>query len=103
MDQLDLLAGQGTFQSLLQHYNLKASILWVLVFFLDKAEEPGIKLPTSAGSWKKQESSRKRIQNDDSEDDLGSPKKNGEDTRNVLRKLTTKEFILSNCGAAEGS
>ena len=59
MDQLDLLAGQGTFQSLLQHYNLKASILWVLVFFLDKAEEPGIKLPTSAGSWKKQESSRK--------------------------------------------
>ena len=47
--------------------------------------------------------SRKRIQNDDSEDDLGSPKKNGEDTRNVLRRLTTKEFILSNCGAAEGS
>ena len=26
---------------------------------LEKAEEPGIKLPTSAGSWKKQESSRK--------------------------------------------
>ena len=26
---------------------------------LDKAEEPEIKLPTSAGSWKKQESSRK--------------------------------------------
>ena len=26
---------------------------------LGKAEEPGIKLPTSAGSWKKQESSRK--------------------------------------------
>ena len=25
---------------------------------LEKAEEPGIKLPTSAGSWKKQESSR---------------------------------------------
>ena len=25
----------------------------------EKAEEPGIKLPTSAGSWKKQESSRK--------------------------------------------
>ena len=32
-----------------------------LVFKLDleKAEEPEIKLPTSAGSWKKQESSRK--------------------------------------------
>ena len=26
---------------------------------LEKAEEPGIKLPTSAGSWKKEESSRK--------------------------------------------
>src|SRR5574337_1197520 len=28
---------------------------------LQKAEEPEIKLPTSAGSWKKQESSRKNI------------------------------------------
>ena len=28
-------------------------------FFLEKAEEPEIKLPTSAGSLKKQESSRK--------------------------------------------
>ena len=28
---------------------------------LEKAEEPGIKLPKSAGSWKKQESSRKNI------------------------------------------
>ena len=27
---------------------------------LEKAEEPEIKLPTSAGSWKKQESSRKK-------------------------------------------
>ena len=27
---------------------------------LEKAEEPKIKLPTSAGSWKKQESSRKK-------------------------------------------
>ena len=26
---------------------------------LEKAEEPDIKLPTSAGSWKEQESSRK--------------------------------------------
>ena len=33
----------------------------VLIFklVLEKAEEPDIKLPTSAGSWKKQESSRK--------------------------------------------
>ena len=28
---------------------------------LEKAEEPEIKLPTSAGSWEKQESSRKKI------------------------------------------
>ena len=28
---------------------------------LEKAEKPEIKLPTSAGSWKKQESSRKNI------------------------------------------
>ena len=28
---------------------------------LEKAEEPEIKLPTSAGSWKKQESSMKNI------------------------------------------
>ena len=28
---------------------------------LDKAEEPEVKLPTSAGSWKKQESSKKTI------------------------------------------
>ena len=28
---------------------------------LEKAEEPEIKLPTSAGSWKKQESSRQNI------------------------------------------
>ena len=28
---------------------------------LEKSEEPEIKLPTSAGSWKKQENSRKNI------------------------------------------
>ena len=32
-----------------------------LKLVLEKAEEPEIKLPTSAGSWKKQESSRKNI------------------------------------------
>ena len=31
----------------------------MLKLVLEKAEEPEIKLPTSAGSWKKQESSRK--------------------------------------------
>ena len=30
-------------------------------FVLEKAEEPEIKLPTSVGSWKKQESSRNNI------------------------------------------
>ena len=29
------------------------------MFRLEKAEEPEIKLPTSAGPWKKQDSSRK--------------------------------------------
>ena len=33
----------------------------MLKLVLEKAEEPEIKLPTSAGSWKKQESSRKNI------------------------------------------
>ena len=35
--------------------------MWTLMFklILEKAEEPEIKLPISAGSWKKQESSRK--------------------------------------------
>ena len=40
------------------------SNMWMVNFLmfkllLEKAEEPEIKLPTSAGSWKKQESSRK--------------------------------------------
>ena len=40
------------------------SNMWTMNFqmfklVLEKAEEPEIKLPTSAGSWKKQESSRK--------------------------------------------
>ena len=33
--------------------------VWIFKLDLDKAEEPEIKLPTSAGSWKKEESSRK--------------------------------------------
>ena len=45
-------------QARLQQYvNCEISDVFKLV--LEKAEEPEIKLPTSAGSWKKQESSRK--------------------------------------------
>ena len=40
------------------------SNMWTMIFLMfklvsERAEEPEIKLPTSAGSWKKQESSRK--------------------------------------------
>ena len=34
MDWSDLLAGQGTLDSLLQHYSLKVSVLWCSVFFM---------------------------------------------------------------------
>ena len=39
-----------------QHVNHE---LQMFKLVLEKAEEPEIKMPTSAGSWKKQESSRK--------------------------------------------
>ena len=45
-------------QARLQQYmNRENFLMFKLV--LEKAEEPEIKLPTSAGSWKKQQSSRK--------------------------------------------
>src|SRR5574337_700378 len=44
-------------QARLQQYVNRELPMFKLV--LEKAEEPEIKLPTSAGSWKKQESSRK--------------------------------------------
>ena len=44
-------------QDRLQQYVNRELPVFKLV--LEKAEEPEIKLPTSAGSWKKQESSRK--------------------------------------------
>ena len=44
-------------QARLQQYVTVKSLMFKLV--LEKAEDPEIKLPTSAGSWKKQESSRK--------------------------------------------
>ena len=34
IDWFDLLAAQGTLKSLLQHYSLKASILWYSAFFM---------------------------------------------------------------------
>ena len=34
IDWLDLLAAQGTLKSLLQHHNLKASIIWCSAFFI---------------------------------------------------------------------
>ena len=44
-------------QARLQQYVNRELLMFKLV--LEKAEEPEIKLPTSAGSWKKQESSSK--------------------------------------------
>ena len=40
MDWFDLLAVQGTLKSLLQHHNLKASILWRSAFFLVQLSRP---------------------------------------------------------------
>ena len=45
-------------QARLQQYVWTVNFL-MFKLVLEKAEEPEIKLPTSAGSWKKQESSRK--------------------------------------------
>ena len=40
MDWLDLLAVQGTLESLLQHHNLKASILRCSAFFIVQSSHP---------------------------------------------------------------
>ena len=40
MDWLDLLAGQGTLKSLLQHHSSKASILWHSAFFTVQLSHP---------------------------------------------------------------
>ena len=40
IDWLDLLAVQGTLNSLLQHHSSKASILWCSAFFIDKLSHP---------------------------------------------------------------
>ena len=40
MEWLDLLAVQGTFESLLQHHSSKASILWCSAFFIVQLSHP---------------------------------------------------------------
>ena len=40
MDWLDLLAGQGTLKSLLQHHSPKSSILWHSAFFIVQLSHP---------------------------------------------------------------
>ena len=40
MDWLDLLAGQGTLKSLLQHHSSKASIIWHSAFFTVQLSHP---------------------------------------------------------------
>ena len=40
MDWLDLLAGQGTLKSLLQHHSSKTSILWCSAFFTVQLSHP---------------------------------------------------------------
>ena len=40
IDWNDLLAVQGTVKSLLQHHNLKASVLWRLTFFMVQLSHP---------------------------------------------------------------
>ena len=40
MDWLDLLAGQGTLESLLQHHTANASILWCSAFFIVQLSHP---------------------------------------------------------------
>ena len=48
-------------QARLQHEAMNFQMFKVVIGGIEKAEELEIKLPTSAGSWKKQESSRKNI------------------------------------------
>ena len=48
MDWLDLLAGQGTLKSLLQHHSSKASILWHSAFFTIQLSHPYVTTKTIA-------------------------------------------------------
>ena len=42
MDWFDLLAVQGTLQSLLQHHSSKASVLWHSAFFMVQLSHPQV-------------------------------------------------------------
>ena len=44
IDWLDLLAVQGTLESLLQHHSSKASILWHSAFFIVQLSHPNISM-----------------------------------------------------------
>ena len=62
MAAVTIFSDFGAPQNKVSHYfHCSSSICHEVMFklVLEKAEEPEIKLPTSAGSWKKQESSRK--------------------------------------------
>ena len=48
-------------QARLQQYQEWTENFQMFKLYLEKAEEPEIKLPTNIGSWKKQENSRKKI------------------------------------------
>ena len=54
MDWLDLFAVQGTLKSLLQHHKLKASILWLLAFFMVQLSHPNVTAGKSIAltTWK---------------------------------------------------
>ena len=71
-------------QARLQQYVNCDLLMFKMV--LEKAEEAEIKFPTSAGSLKKQESSRKTSI-----------------SALLTRKLSTKELMLLNCGVGEDS
>ena len=49
IDWFDLLAVQGTLKSLLQHHNLKASILWLSAFYMVQLVMCNYRL--TQGSW----------------------------------------------------
>ena len=55
MDWLDLLAVQGTLESLLQHHSSKASILWCSAFFMVQLSHPhmttGKTMSVKSFSW----------------------------------------------------
>ena len=56
MDWLDLLAGQGTLKSLLQHHSSKTSILWCSAFFIVQLSHPYM----STEKWNRLVPNRKR-------------------------------------------